>query len=75
MGAAPGRTAGLGGRAVGARRGRGHLSPRVPRTHMQNIKDITSNIHFEAYRVKRLHESSSAVPNGVEDQEPGAQEM
>lgn len=40
---------------------------------MQNIKDITSSIHFEAYRVKRLHESN--VPNGVEDKEPEAQEM
>ena len=32
---------------------------------MQNIKDITSTIHFEAYRVKRLHEGSSTVANGV----------
>lgn len=40
---------------------------------MQNIKDITSSIHFEAYRVKRLHESS--MSNGVEDKEPGAPQM
>lgn len=52
-----------------------YLRDLLIRTHMQNIKDITSSIHFEAYRVKRLHESSSAMPNGVEDKEPGAQEM
>nr|KAF6320582.1 hypothetical protein mPipKuh1_008577 [Pipistrellus kuhlii] len=28
------------------------------RTHMQNIKDTTSSIHFEAYCVKHLHKSS-----------------
>lgn len=52
-----------------------HPSPAPPRTHMQNIKDITSTIHFEAYRVKRLHEGSSAVANGVEEKAPEAQEM
>lgn len=41
---------------------------------MQNIKDITSSIHFEAYRVKRLNEGSGAMANGVE-KEPEAQEM
>lgn len=40
---------------------------------MQNIKDITSSIHFEAYRVKRLHEGSTS--NGVEEKGPEAQEM
>ncbi|XP_006741746.2 septin-9-like [Leptonychotes weddellii] len=44
-------------------------------THMQNIKDITSSIHFEAYRVKRLHEGSNAMSNGVEEKGPEAQEM
>uniref|UniRef100_G1TFZ6 Septin-type G domain-containing protein n=1 Tax=Oryctolagus cuniculus TaxID=9986 RepID=G1TFZ6_RABIT len=47
----------------------------TPRTHMQNIKDITSSIHFEAYRVRRLSESHGAVANGVEEKEPEAQEM
>lgn len=28
------------------------------RTHMQNIKDITSNMHYETYRVRRLNESN-----------------
>lgn len=45
------------------------------RTHMQNIKDITSSIHFEAYRVKRLNEGNSAMANGVEEKESEAQEM
>lgn len=50
-----------------------YLRDLLIRTHMQNIKDITSSIHFEAYRVKRLHESN--VANGVEEGGPGAQEM
>uniref|UniRef100_A0A4W2DXX1 Septin 9 n=1 Tax=Bos indicus x Bos taurus TaxID=30522 RepID=A0A4W2DXX1_BOBOX len=52
-----------------------YLRDLLIRTHMQNIKDITSTIHFEAYRVKRLHEGSSAVANGVEEKAPEAQEM
>lgn len=48
-----------------------HVKPSVPeggsqsnslinslRTHMQNIKDITGNIHYEMYRVRRLNESN-----------------
>ncbi|KAM6164907.1 septin-9 [Rhynchocyon petersi] len=52
-----------------------YLRDLLIRTHMQNIKDITSSIHFEAYRVKRLNEGDSAMSNGVEEKEPGAQEM
>lgn len=48
--------------------------PAPRRTHMQNIKDITSSIHFEAYRVKRLSEGSSTLANGLE-KEPDAEEM
>ncbi|XP_028912649.1 septin-9 isoform X3 [Ornithorhynchus anatinus] len=48
-----------------------YLRDLLIRTHMQNIKDITSSIHFEAYRVKRLNESNSAsggaLSNGVEE--------
>uniref|UniRef100_A0A8C6G4H6 Septin-9 n=1 Tax=Mus spicilegus TaxID=10103 RepID=A0A8C6G4H6_MUSSI len=51
-----------------------YLRDLLIRTHMQNIKDITSNIHFEAYRVKRLNEGNSAMANGIE-KEPEAQEM
>ncbi|KAM5273894.1 septin-9 [Ctenodactylus gundi] len=52
-----------------------YLRDLLIRTHMQNIKDITSTIHFEAYRVRRLNEGNSAMANGVDAQEPGAQEM
>ncbi|XP_053423590.1 septin-9 isoform X3 [Nycticebus coucang] len=52
-----------------------YLRDLLIRTHMQNIKDITSSIHFEAYRVKRLNEGNSSMSNGVEDKEPEAQEM
>ncbi|XP_023366739.1 septin-9 isoform X3 [Otolemur garnettii] len=52
-----------------------YLRDLLIRTHMQNIKDITSSIHFEAYRVKRLNEGNSAMSNGTEDKEPEAQEM
>uniref|UniRef100_A0A5F9D623 Septin-type G domain-containing protein n=1 Tax=Oryctolagus cuniculus TaxID=9986 RepID=A0A5F9D623_RABIT len=52
-----------------------YLRDLLIRTHMQNIKDITSSIHFEAYRVRRLSESHGAVANGVEEKEPEAQEM
>nr|XP_045015685.1 septin-9 isoform X4 [Jaculus jaculus] len=52
-----------------------YLRDLLIRTHMQNIKDITSSIHFEAYRVKRLNEGNSAMANGVEEKEPEAQEM
>lgn len=51
-----------------------YLRDLLIRTHMQNIKDITSSIHFEAYRVKRLNEGNSAMANGVE-KEPEAQQM
>lgn len=52
-----------------------YLRDLLIRTHMQNIKDITSSIHFEAYRVKRLNEGNSGIANGVEEKEPEAQEM
>uniref|UniRef100_A0A7N4NSI1 Septin 9 n=1 Tax=Sarcophilus harrisii TaxID=9305 RepID=A0A7N4NSI1_SARHA len=52
-----------------------YLRDLLIRTHMQNIKDITSSIHFEAYRVKRLNEdSSNMLSNGVEE-EVAPQEM
>ncbi|NWI44588.1 SEPT9 protein, partial [Picathartes gymnocephalus] len=52
-----------------------YLRDLLIRTHMQNIKDITSNIHFEAYRVKRLNEGQSSLPNGMADKELVANEM
>ncbi|XP_029594797.1 septin-9-like [Salmo trutta] len=40
-----------------------HTQPLLSLTHMQNIKDITSSIHYEVYRVRRLNETN-AQPNG-----------
>lgn len=65
---------GWGGRTC-ARRGAIAAVSLSRRTHMQNIKDITSNIHFEAYRVKRLNEGQSSLSNGVTDKELVANEM
>ncbi|XP_012893403.1 PREDICTED: septin-9 isoform X1 [Dipodomys ordii] len=52
-----------------------YLRDLLIRTHMQNIKDITSSIHFEAYRVKRLNEGHSTMANGMDEKESEAQEM
>ncbi|KAJ8264074.1 hypothetical protein GJAV_G00144800 [Gymnothorax javanicus] len=48
-----------------------YLRDLLIRTHMQNIKDITSSIHYEVYRVRRLNESneSNASTNGVSESE------
>ncbi|KAM6469838.1 septin-9 isoform 2-T2 [Liasis olivaceus] len=46
-----------------------YLRDLLIRTHMQSIKDITSSIHFEAYRVKRLNEGQNSLSNGVVDKE------
>ncbi|RXN15411.1 neuronal-specific septin-3-like isoform X2 [Labeo rohita] len=40
-----------------------YLRDLLIRTHMQNIKDITSSIHYEMYRVRRLNENNTH-PNG-----------
>lgn len=46
------------------------------RTHMQNIKDITSSIHYEMYRVRRLNESNTvAHANGIPQHHLAAHEM
>ncbi|XP_062853414.1 septin 9b isoform X2 [Trichomycterus rosablanca] len=45
-----------------------YLRDLLIRTHMQNLKDITSSIHYEVYRVRRLNENntqSNGEPNGV----------
>ncbi|XP_053540098.1 septin 9b isoform X4 [Ictalurus punctatus] len=36
-----------------------YLRDLLIRTHMQNLKDITSSIHYEVYRVRRLNESNT----------------
>lgn len=44
---------------------------------MQNIKDITSSIHYEMYRVRRLNESNTAVTqaNGIPEHHLSTHEM
>uniref|UniRef100_A0A3B1JE62 Septin 9a n=1 Tax=Astyanax mexicanus TaxID=7994 RepID=A0A3B1JE62_ASTMX len=43
-------------------------------THMQNIKDITSSIHYEMYRVRRLNENNLQA-NGLAEHNPSSHEM
>uniref|UniRef100_A0A3Q3IS76 Septin-type G domain-containing protein n=1 Tax=Monopterus albus TaxID=43700 RepID=A0A3Q3IS76_MONAL len=47
------------------------------RTHMQNIKDITSSIHYEMYRVRCLNENNTAVAhaNGIPERHLVTHEM
>ncbi|XP_032442901.1 neuronal-specific septin-3-like isoform X1 [Xiphophorus hellerii] len=54
-----------------------YLRDLLIRTHMQNIKDITSSIHYEMYRVRRLNENNTAVAhaNGVPEHHLTAHEM
>ncbi|KAM9482104.1 septin 9b isoform 2-T2 [Clarias gariepinus] len=44
-----------------------YLRDLLIRTHMQNLKDITSSIHYEVYRVRRLNESNTHA-NGDADE-------
>uniref|UniRef100_A0A8C7XHV5 Septin 9b n=1 Tax=Oryzias sinensis TaxID=183150 RepID=A0A8C7XHV5_9TELE len=44
-----------------------YLRDLLIRTHMQNIKDITSSIHFETYRVRRLNESNGLPHHHLPD--------
>ncbi|XP_048466593.1 neuronal-specific septin-3-like isoform X2 [Rhincodon typus] len=41
-----------------------YLRDLLIRTHMQNLKDVTSSIHYEAYRVQRLSEGNE-FSNGI----------
>ncbi|KAM6966042.1 septin 9a isoform 1-T1 [Tautogolabrus adspersus] len=54
-----------------------YLRDLLIRTHMQNIKDITSSIHYEMYRVRRLNENNTAVShaNGLPGHHLSAHEM
>ncbi|XP_051742563.1 uncharacterized protein septin12 isoform X1 [Ctenopharyngodon idella] len=36
-----------------------HLRDLLIRSHLQDLKDVTHNIHYETYRVKRLNESNA----------------
>uniref|UniRef100_A0A8C2WFC3 Septin 9a n=1 Tax=Cyclopterus lumpus TaxID=8103 RepID=A0A8C2WFC3_CYCLU len=54
-----------------------YLRDLLIRTHMQNIKDITSSIHYEMYRVRRLNENNTVVAhaNGMPEHHLAAHEM
>ncbi|XP_037647497.1 neuronal-specific septin-3-like isoform X2 [Sebastes umbrosus] len=54
-----------------------YLRDLLIRTHMQNIKDITSSIHYEMYRVRRLNENNTVVAhaNGMPEHHHAAHEM
>ncbi|XP_041672920.1 neuronal-specific septin-3-like isoform X2 [Cheilinus undulatus] len=54
-----------------------YLRDLLIRTHMQNIKDITSSIHYEMYRVRRLNENNTVVAhaNGLPEHHLSAHEM
>uniref|UniRef100_A0A7N8YHP8 Septin-type G domain-containing protein n=1 Tax=Mastacembelus armatus TaxID=205130 RepID=A0A7N8YHP8_9TELE len=54
-----------------------YLRDLLIRTHMQNIKDITSSIHYEMYRVRRLNENNTVVAhaNGIPEHHLVAHEM
>ncbi|XP_062307867.1 neuronal-specific septin-3-like isoform X2 [Osmerus eperlanus] len=55
-----------------------YLRDLLIRSHMQNIKDITSSIHYEVYRVRRLNENNTAAhghANGVPEHHLTSHEM
>ncbi|XP_041072933.1 septin-9-like isoform X1 [Carcharodon carcharias] len=45
-----------------------YLRDLLIRTHMQNLKDVTSAIHYEAYRVQRLSEGNE-FSNGIAEKD------
>uniref|UniRef100_A0A8C1L4X9 Septin 9a n=1 Tax=Cyprinus carpio TaxID=7962 RepID=A0A8C1L4X9_CYPCA len=51
-----------------------YLRDLLIRTHMQNIKDITSSIHYEMYRVRRLNEKNTQA-NGLGEHHPACHEI
>ncbi|XP_023648676.1 neuronal-specific septin-3-like isoform X1 [Paramormyrops kingsleyae] len=51
-----------------------YLRDLLIRSHMQNIKDITSSIHYEGYRVRRLNECN-AQTNGFDEQDVTSHEL
>ncbi|XP_018114250.2 neuronal-specific septin-3 isoform X1 [Xenopus laevis] len=41
----------------------------VIRTHLQDLKEVTHNIHYETYRAKRLNENGGLPPVSAENEE------
>lgn len=49
-----------------------HPLPLMPRSHLQDLKDITHNMHYESYRVRRLNESNRLAlspVNGLQEKD------
>ncbi|XP_075021942.1 septin-12 isoform X1 [Calonectris borealis] len=47
------------------------------RSHLQDLKDITHNVHYESYRVRRLNESNRPAlsPNGLPGKGEGGNDL
>lgn len=48
------------------------------RSHLQDLKDITHNVHYESYRVRRLNESNQPGPsphNGLPGKSGGGSDL
>ena len=45
------------------------LLPCVLRTHLQDLKEVTHNIHYETYRAKRLNDNGGLPPVSVDTEE------
>ncbi|XP_063200200.1 septin-12 isoform X2 [Chroicocephalus ridibundus] len=48
------------------------------RSHLQDLKDITHNVHYESYRVRRLNESNGPAlspPNGLPGKGEGGSDL
>lgn len=39
------------------------------RTHLQDLKEVTHNIHYETYRAKRLNDNGGLPPVSVDTEE------
>lgn len=46
-----------------------HLHFVLGRTHLQDLKEVTHNIHYETYRAKRLNDNGGLPPMTTETEE------
>lgn len=46
-----------------------HLHFPPDRTHLQDLKEVTHNIHYETYRAKRLNDNGGLPPMTAETEE------
>lgn len=45
------------------------MSPASLRTHLQDLKEVTHNIHYETYRAKRLNDNGGLPPVSADTEE------